>query len=46
MRLRQGWNTLLLKLSRGSERWGFYAEVVDESGDTPAGLRFNPDLAR
>lgn len=45
IRLRQGWNTIVLKLERPkNEKWGFYAEITDKSGLTPPGLRSKPDL--
>src|SRR5207248_5944484 len=43
LRLRQGWNTLLFKLARTGEPWGFQAELIDSDGNTPEGLRLNPD---
>jgi len=49
IRLRQGWNLIVLKLSRpaaaAAPGWGFYAEVTDRDGSTPAGIRVNPNLA-
>jgi non-lysosomal glucosylceramidase len=44
IRLRQGWNTLVLKLARAGAPWGFTAEITDRDGATPAGVRVKPDL--
>jgi uncharacterized protein (DUF608 family) len=46
IRLRQGWNTLLLKLGRGADPWGFQAEITDRSGNTVPGLRYNPEVGK
>ncbi len=46
IRLRQGWNTVVLKLERPKEeKWGFYAEITDKAGLTPSGIRAKPGLA-
>ena len=45
IRLRQGWNILLLKLERpAGDSWGLYAEVVTPEGATPDGMRTSPNL--
>jgi hypothetical protein len=46
IRLKMGWNTLLLKLARRGEAWGFTAEVTDREGDTPTGLGSRADFAK
>lgn len=46
LHLRQGWNTLMLKLQRAADSWGLEAEITDLNGFTPAGIRFNPDLEK
>ena len=43
-RLRQGWNTVLVKVYRGNRTGRFQLEVVDLSGTTPDGLRYDPAL--
>ncbi|MFN3650664.1 MAG: GH116 family glycosyl-hydrolase [Armatimonadota bacterium] len=39
IRLRQGWNTVLLKLGRAGDSWRFWAELADAQGSTPTGTR-------
>jgi len=38
--LRQGWNTLLLKITQNNQGWGFCVRVVKPDGSRLEGLRF------
>src|SRR5207237_1153612 len=46
VRLKQGWNALLLKVEQSSGEWGFYAELTDRSGGSIDGLRFDPAIGK
>ncbi len=46
LKLRQGWNTIIVKLARPGASWTLLAELTDADGNTPPGLRINPDLTR
>ncbi len=46
VKLRQGWNTVVLKLRRSADPWTFRAEFLDRADLTPNGLRINPDLSK
>lgn len=40
--LRQGWNSLLLKITQNNQGWGFCARLVGPGGKPLAGVRSNP----
>ena len=40
VRLKPGWNTLLLKIGNGGGAWGFTARLTDKQGMPVEGLRF------
>ena len=40
--LRQGSNSLLLKITQNNQGWGFCARLVDSGGKPLEGVRFNP----
>lgn len=44
IRLRPGWNLLVVKLARPGAAWRFTAEITDADRLTPAELRVNPSL--
>ncbi len=38
--LKMGWNRLLVKITQGSNQWGFFFDLRERTGVTPRGMRF------
>ncbi len=39
--LKMGWNRLLIKVTQGTDQWGFFFDISDKTGMTPKGMRIS-----